>query len=74
MTIGIRARFVLGLSYEIDSTFQMDGGFELVRERVMRLEALVGVSPDETCSLADQLDAVADDFLSLKDSHEKHVM
>ena len=68
-----KARFVHSLSYEIDSSVQMAGGLELVQERVMRLEALVGVNPDETHSFVDQLDAVANGFLSLKDSHEKHV-
>ena len=38
-----------------------------------RLEALVGASLDEICSLAYQLDAVADGFLSLNGSHEKYV-
>ena len=52
----------------------MARGLELVRERVTRLEALVGVSPNETHSSVDRLDAVADGFLSLKDSHElQHV-
>ena len=36
----------------------MAEGLELVQERVMQLEALVGVSPDETRSLSDRLDAV----------------
>ena len=33
----------------------------------------MGISLDETHSLANRLDAVADGFLSLKDSHKKHV-
>ena len=37
------------------------------------MEALVGTSPDEIRSLADRLDVVADDFMSLMDSHKKHV-
>ena len=39
----------------------------------MRLEGLVGASPNETRSLENRLDVVADGFLSLKDSHKKHV-
>ena len=37
------------------------------------MEALVGTSLDEIRSLADQLDVVVDDFMSLMDSHKKHV-
>ena len=52
----------------------MARGLDLVRERVTRFEALVGISPDETCSLVDRLDVVAECFLALRDSHEKHVV
>ena len=51
----------------------MAGGLELVRDRLTRLEALVGATPDEPHSLADWLDDVAEGFLAWRDSHEKHV-
>ncbi|GFS34781.1 hypothetical protein Acr_00g0035970 [Actinidia rufa] len=44
------------------------------KDRVTRLEALVGASPDETRSLSDRLDAMAEGFLSLNDSQENHVV
>ena len=65
VTIGIRAQFEHNLSYEIDYFLQMVGGLDFVRERVMQLEATVGASPDETRSLTDRLDVVADGFLSI---------
>ena len=61
------------LSSEIGTSFQIVGGLDLVQERDTQLEALVGVSPYETCSLADRLDIMAKGFLALRDSHEKHV-
>ena len=51
----------------------MASGLELVRDRVTRLEALVGATLDGTRSLSDQLDAIAEGFLALKESHDKHV-
>ena len=51
----------------------MAGGLELVRDRVTLLESLVATSSDETYSIADQQDAMAKGFLSLRDSHEKYV-
>ena len=44
----------------------MVDGLELVRDRVTRLEALVGATLDETRSLSDQLDAIAKGFQALK--------
>ena len=52
----------------------MSGGLELVRDRVARLEALVSANSDKTCSLVDRVDTATEGFLSLRDSHEKHVI
>ena len=69
MAIGIRAR----LSYEI-KLFLLDDWWIVIDSRLYdAIRSLGGHQSDETRSLADRLDAMAEGFLALKDSYEKQV-